>query len=161
MNPGLSCHAANHRTFRLMQDMQSYFNTSIVEKRWGWGQVAYMKHFCDAGFYIDKSTSSAGNFTWHGVMSKFGINVSLFNAFTGNETITPEERNAVPAYHIKGCHSTGNILDRIACKENILKEQGQWFLPSDFPKDLAGWRGMSQKRVNEIKAFLFHEHSNR
>ena len=71
------------------------------------------------------------------------------------------KKKDIPSFHPKGCSGgsdekhKGDPLKRVQCKENWLKEQGQWFLPLDAPTTPQDWFAADDKFIAKIRTLLF------
>jgi hypothetical protein len=165
VNPGLSCHAFNPKTFALMQSFQGFLTHSIKEKMFGWGQVAYNALFCSSRFNFlnpDAAAYSLKNkkMTWRGQVVEHNVSVYLYNAAsTDDESMSDVDRKSIPAFHPKSCHLNGmdDSVARVQCKVNWLKKQDQWFLPNDIPVTIDGWLAVNNSLVDHIR-YLLHTH---
>lgn len=145
-----------------MQDLQRHIERSISYQLYAWGQPAYHMNFCENDFEYHSSTAEQHRWHWKGTLKKHNISVAMFTALappTDTYTDPPvklEERKYVPAYHAKACHgkNMGDTLNRVKCKEDWLKDQGQWFLPEGLPRGLDAWLQVDEATVAKLKALL-------
>ena len=146
-----------------MQDFQLHLTHTIQRKMQGWGQPAYLMHFCESGWQFDTPTPADNRWEWNVTLKQQNVSVSMFRALApwdardfDQKPITDADRPHVPAYHAKACHGSdsGDTLARVKCKEDWLKAQGQWFLPDDLPRGLEGWLNISDELVVKLRALL-------
>jgi hypothetical protein len=143
-----------------MKALQHHNNYSIQQKMDGWGQPAYNTNFCEGDFKYKSKYPEKTKWHWHGTLQKFNMSVSLFMAAAPEQNIWPRDKPRVPCYHAKACHGGASSHKddpawRVTCKEDMLKDSNQWFLPGKMPTTLAEWHGMSDELVKELQALLF------
>jgi hypothetical protein len=167
LNPGFSCHTFGEGMLNFMQMFQENVRKSIKHKLFGWGQPAYMKNFCEGDFQYRTNNPDNHRWHWKGNLRNYNVSVSMFNAvgpstpFAKEPPVLPEERRYVPAYHAKACHGgdLGNSTKRVKCKEDWLKQQGQWLLPDNLPRGLAAWLRVDSATLLALRKLLHRKHS--
>lgn len=163
INPGLACHAYSERMLKFMQELQPRIAWSIQEQQNAWGQPAYHMTFCKNDFAYLTPNPEKERWHWDGVLKKHNLSVSIFAApappgakHAEQDAIKPAHRPHIHAYHAKSCHGAdrGDAVARVKCKEDWLKEQGQWFLPEGLPRGLDAWLSINETTVATLKALL-------